>query len=770
MNIDTIDRLTVTIDQDKTDNAPSARRYPVRFIFTKSVWAVNDITVLLRLRNADILDVAGLFPLNSFSDGFPTRSTILQATRDLKDDVAVVSLGNLVRFWNDEDFYSLMAGLMEMENPPQRPDRRIYVILEGLAERFDSVFWSRRTRQIGIDLRWILESPRDKVRVHLLKFDYPVESSNALPDVKSLMRLWEKPRSDEFICFSKTLRAKTCFCSDDVVSVDIVDTEKDFLQKVMSIDVDGIPYVEKDSEHWTMLIKEFSKTNASTLKALVEIKYNLKNAYDADWAEIFVSKTGSDFERWLIKNFVTYSPQLDSSSFTRMVFGSMQGTTVEEFIENSWMLPFKRDLTKSQLSQRAGLIRFFHNVLGRPIPPEVNHLLDEQLSTSEPEKLAALLTGVAPAEKNWLVCHYEAITEDLSELYPLLDYYLSDINVISDSRFRDRLMAYIKEYKKCRLKNDVTEELKAILDELNKDESSFYSWYYSLPATTKLVNGIDRSSLRWIDGLGMEFASLVCRKLENMGYEVEVHLGRANLPTTTGFNVFEGVDRIDSLDNYIHNESTYKYPDNFVMELEIIANEILPMLTSSKKDFCIVADHGFTALASSKFQKVNKFNFEKVHHEGRFAELEPNQEVPHDEDVVVCKYPGNQRKYVLALKHVSIGETPRRESHGGATPEEVLVPVIFARVAQKAKYEVELESTTISVRRRVLRFRLKPEPKSIPQVIVSTTRFDVTKEGEWFEVKLNNLRSGDYVVKIILPGFEQEVEFKIKGGIEERGL
>jgi hypothetical protein len=70
----------------------------------------------------------------------------------------------------------------------------------------------------------------------------------------------------------------------------------------------------------------------------------------------------------------------------------------------------------------------------------------------------------------------------------------------------------------------------------------------------------------------------------------------------------------------------------------------------------------------------------------------------------------------------------------------------------------------------VLRFHLKPEPKSNPQVIVGTTRFDVTKEGEWFEVKLNNLRSGDYAVKIILPGFEQEVEFKIKGGIEERGL
>lgn len=770
MNVASLDWLAKVIDEDKSNNSPSARRYPVRFIFTKSLWAVNDVTALLRLRKVDFLDVSGVLPLNTFSDGFPTPSTILQAIKGRKGDLVLVSLGNLIRFWTDEDFFSLMSGLMEIENPSQNADRRIYVILEGLIERFDSVFWSRRTRQIEIDPRWILESPRDKVQVYLLKFDYPIERSNALPDVKSLMELWEKPRSEEFICYSRTLRSRSCFCSDDVVSVDNVDTQKDFLQKVMSIDVHEIPYTEKDSDYWTTLIKEFDKTNASTLKALIEIKYNLKSAYHAYWAEIFAAKAGTDFERWLIKNFVTHSPEFDSSAFTNMVLGSMQGTSTEEFIENSWMLPFERDLKKQQLSQRRELLRSLHCALGKPVPPEVNSMLEEKLKSLDTDKVAAVITGIAPAEKNWLVCNFEKVMGELSEIYPELAYYLSNINVISDSPLRDKLLTYIQEYRKCRLKNDVTKELKAILDELNKDESSFYSWYYSLPETTKLINNLDRSLLRWVDGLGMEFASLVCKKLESIGYEVEVHLSRANLPTATSFNMFEGVHRIDNLDNYIHSENTYKYPENFITELEIIANEILPMLASSKKDFCIIADHGFTALASSKFQRMNKFNFEKVHHEGRFAELDLNQDVPHDEDVVVYRDLGSKHNYVLALKHVSIGETPRRESHGGATPEEVLVPVIFALVAAKAKYEVELESATISVRKRILRFRIRPEPKSVPQVTVGNTPYEVTKEGEWFEVNLSNVRSGDYIAKIILPGFEQEVEFKVKGGIEERGL
>jgi len=113
-----------------------------------------------------------------------------------------------------------------------------------------------------------------------------------------------------------------------------------------------------------------------------------------------------------------------------------------------------------------------------------------------------------------------------------------------------------------------------------------------------------------------------------------------------------------------------------------------------------LSDHGFTVFACNKFQKVHKFKFEKVRDEGRYAELDPGQKVPHDEDVVVYEDPESERKFVLALRHISVSQTPKRESHGGATPEEVLVPVIFARVAKKVEYEVELETPSISVRTR----------------------------------------------------------------------
>jgi len=67
--------------------------------------------------------------------------------------------------------------------------------------------------------------------------------------------------------------------------------------------------------------------------------------------------------------------------------------------------------------------------------------------------------------------------------------------------------------------------------------------------------------------------------------------------------MFQGIERIDALDSYIHGKTTYQYPDDLVKELELVADEILPPLASLKKDFCLVSDHGFTVFACNKFQK-----------------------------------------------------------------------------------------------------------------------------------------------------------------------
>jgi len=89
------------------------------------------------------------------------------------------------------------------------------------------------------------------------------------------------------------------------------------------------------------------------------------------------------------------------------------------------------------------------------------------------------------------------------------------VNVVSDSPFTDKLLAYINEYKRCKLRNTITDELESLLEDLNKDESSFYDWYYSLPTAAKLIGGDICGSLHWVDekigGNGIRSGSSSCQ-------------------------------------------------------------------------------------------------------------------------------------------------------------------------------------------------------------------------------------------------------------------
>ena len=113
MNVTGFDELAALVNQDKASNVPSATRYPVRFIFVKDVWTVKNIVEMLKQRSAMVVDVSNVFPLNFSSDGFPTASTLLQEISTQDGDLVVVSAGNLIRFWSDDEFGLLVSSLME---------------------------------------------------------------------------------------------------------------------------------------------------------------------------------------------------------------------------------------------------------------------------------------------------------------------------------------------------------------------------------------------------------------------------------------------------------------------------------------------------------------------------------------------------------------------------------------------------------------------------------------------------------------------------------
>jgi len=59
----------------------------------------------------------------------------------------------------------------------------------------------------------------------------------------------------------------------------------------MHIDVSCIPYEKGGDDFWTELINEFRNTELRSVRTLLEKKYYLNNAEEANWTDILVSKS-----------------------------------------------------------------------------------------------------------------------------------------------------------------------------------------------------------------------------------------------------------------------------------------------------------------------------------------------------------------------------------------------------------------------------------------------------------------------------------------------
>jgi len=130
-----------------------------------------------------------------------------------------------------------------------------------------------------------------------------------------------------------------------------------------------------------------------------------------------------------------------------------------------------------------------------------------------------------------------------------------------------------------------------------------------------------------------------------------------NLPSTTEFNRFEGVERIADLDNFIHEQYSYVYPDNLIKEISIV-KDIVNRFIKNKDAVVIFSDHGFTAFANTKFngRKILGVNF--AEREGRYAEVTNDGDIVRNDDFFV--YVSDEQKGILFLP--SISSLPRRLS------------------------------------------------------------------------------------------------------------
>ena len=254
----------------------------------------------------------------------------------------------------------------------------------------------------------------------------------------------------------------------------------------------------------------------------------------------------------------------------------------------------------------------------------------------------------------------------------------------SEASLRDAFTRYFAEYKVQKLTNRLDS---AFLETVN--EYAVARPYNKLQPRSSIVSRMDKKQMQlfFFDSLGVEYLSFILAKCEEYGLLSEVSIGRCELPSITEKNkeflqYFPDGNwcKIEQLDEMKHHSQIYNYqkcvyPTHLFEELEVIEEQLRKiqsmLLQGMVEKALIVSDHGASRLAVRYGHEVAASIAleESGEHSGRCCPADEDPDLP---------FAAYEDGYAVLANYERFkgGRKANVEVHGGASLEEVLVPVI----------------------------------------------------------------------------------------------
>lgn len=313
------------------------------------------------------------------------------------------------------------------------------------------------------------------------------------------------------------------------------------------------------------------------------------------------------------------------------------------------------------------------------------------------EKAVYYLTDASEKEEMTFMQYmalYDYSEEDLLQItevaFPALHSYLQKFtfNAINtkvpeaDGNLRDILTDYFHQYKMQKLTNRIYPSF------MDKVESfAITRPYNKLQARSMVVSKMDKKNtqLFFFDALGVEYLAYIMERCNQYGLVAEIAVVHCELPSITSKNkefiqFFPGgANDIKDLDELKHHNQVIDYeqckvPIHLFRELEIIDAELKKIQSKLKQDYfekaVIVSDHGASRLAVIHEQETDLLHLdEKGQHSGRccLAEADPN--------IAYASY-WDGYSVLANYNRFKGGRKANVEVHGGASLEEVIIPII----------------------------------------------------------------------------------------------
>ena len=775
-------------------NATTLNRYPLRFVLFDDFKQCSEFVDFVQHEVGAVVQSVDKWMDHSYPD---IMLTYTQLAAHIKDyvreskgaDCVIAPFSELARFYDNEKnktFEALLKTIKGIEALPVALERhqRVYIPIVGLEGKMEpfskdsqSIIWRLKTPEQHFTYRLIL-TDGETYNVQGLENKFTVV--NNIFEWLSIWKDTERQTNQNIICTSKSVYANVRYARpDNAFSFVICNNAYEFLTKGLRLKFGGIEFKEEEEKYWVELASHIDISNDFDFTAYVSKYFNVSVLSDyKTFIRLWLSNNGV-YERWLLAHY--YRSHISVGDYIRKILLETKSLTGNNFIEQMAMnftsASEEIRIRKYCLMEAAKK----HITMRNEVQSTVTNRLESIAHKYNAASALKYFTGISEREKELAITWLGKglITkENIQNIYPDLFSYLSEPIGVS-LKGSGWLAAYFDAYKKAKISNTYTEEIKTQIGKVNANEIAFDSWYQDFSTTrTLMMNRHDIDIYYWIDGLGIDWIPLI-RKIINERnsngiYLNEVKVARAILPTKTSVNkpdlqkllpdgdVLQKSGDIDAL----AHQSSNLWPNIIVEEIQKVREIIEEILDKyNGKKIAIISDHGLTYL--SQLCKGLGLSCVESDHHGRIAKRTSGTWTKDDNYMVL-----DDGITACALNHKSLcDKVPKGQGiHGGCTPEEVLVPIFIISNREIAiDWSAELLTTEISGANPQLRYEIKNvKATDVPYVLYDGRQYKLHRiEGDVFESEPLLINPAEKVVAITIGNRSIENEIEISAGAVE---
>ncbi len=285
----------------------------------------------------------------------------------------------------------------------------------------------------------------------------------------------------------------------------------------------------------------------------------------------------------------------------------------------------------------------------------------------------------------------------VSYVYPALASYMKKF-IFDCGAISEDLTEYFVQYKYQKVTNRLDEEFLGLVEEYGK--SYKYTKLQTRDDAIKSIKDKNSAFLYWIDAMGVEYLSYITDLAREKGLSIHIDIARVDLPTITAINKsffdnWTGKEKYkeETLDDIKHSDkggfffTDCEEPIHIASELEVIKRAIdsaaMKLAMHECKSFVIASDHGASRLAVLR-KKEEKYETDTGgEHSGRCCKVFEGYDLP---------YAIEENGYLVLTDYGRFkgSRAANVEVHGGATLEEIVVPIITLRLKKDTGVDIRV--------------------------------------------------------------------------------